>query len=68
MPSAQQYLAITRRVFCGSAQTDYEEKQRSFAGSRKLEEWVVDRVLFYFRGSSVIEEEVKRKLHSDLKC
>jgi hypothetical protein len=39
-----------------------------FAGSRKLEEWVTDTDLVEFRGSSVIEQEMARRLHSDLKC
>jgi hypothetical protein len=34
--------------------------------SRKLEEWVQKK--FYFPGSRVIEDEIARRLHSDLKC
>jgi hypothetical protein len=45
----------------------YRGQQRSFVGSRKLEEWVIDEVLVEFQGSRVIEQEMVRRLHSDLK-
>jgi hypothetical protein len=59
-------------VFCGVCAESSQEKevtefvQRQLRVSRRLEESVQKN--FYFRGSRVIEDEIARRLHSDLKC
>jgi hypothetical protein len=55
----QQCLAITWRVFCRSAPKIYRGQQKSFAGSRKLEERVMDELL--------LSSEVPREQQSDQK-
>jgi hypothetical protein len=60
-------VGIMWRVFCRSAPKFNREKQTSFAGSRKLEEWVIDGSSVEFQGSRVTKQEIWR-CHSDLKC